>query len=94
MRDRFLLLCAVVLLNSCKAPRAGPKLIEADGVVYTACQGAIWIPKEKGTPGDNEPVNYEVRFRDAQGVDHELTHVRTLRITDLPADTPTCQASK
>ena len=52
------------------------------------------MPKEKSTPGDNEPVSYEVRFRDAKGLDHDLKGIRALRVTDLPKDTPTCQPSK
>src|SRR6202030_718664 len=33
--------CAEVSLMSCGTPQAGPKLIEADGVRYTACGGAV-----------------------------------------------------
>lgn len=72
MKNASPFLCAVLLLNSCKAPRAEPNLIDPDGVTYARCQGAIWIPKETSVPLNDEPVSYEVRFKDAQGVDRAI----------------------
>jgi hypothetical protein len=75
------------------APRPGPKLVQADGVTYTACGGALWIADMK-EPNDNEPPTYEVIFKDAHGTKHQLAKVRTLRITDLPDNTPACSNPK
>jgi hypothetical protein len=83
---------AAISLSSCGTPRTGPKLIEADGVRYTACNGAIWT-RDDGNSKDPGTMTYEVLFKDAQGANHHLTMLRQLRITDLPIDTPGCKAS-
>jgi hypothetical protein len=70
----------------------GPKLIDADGVTYIACGGAIWM-RDEGNMKDPATMTYEVLFKDAQGADHHLTMVRVLKITDLPNDTPACKTS-
>jgi len=80
---------SVATLNACTATRPGPKLVEADGVAYTACGGALWF-EDIREPKDNEPRTYEVIYKDAQGTKHQLTKVRTLKITDLPDNTPAC----
>ena len=72
----------------------GPKRIEADGVTYVACQGALWLSHKSEVPNDNEPETFFVRFRDAQGVERELKRVRALRVTDLPLDAPECANSR
>jgi hypothetical protein len=84
--------CAGVSLMSCGTPQAGPKLIEADGVRYTACGGAVWA-KSDGNSKDPATMTYEVLFKDAQGSNHHLTMVRSLNITDLPSDTPACSSA-
>ena len=82
------------LLSACgAAPHPGPRLVEADGVTYTACGGAMWIADMK-EPKDNEPSTYEVIYKDAHGATHQLTKVRALRITDLPDDTTACSDPK
>jgi len=90
-----IVLIGLTLLSSRGVRHAGsPKRIEADGITYVACQGALWLPKNQQPERDNQPQSYEVRFRDARGVDHELHGVRMLRITDLPSDTPQCVNSR
>jgi hypothetical protein len=90
-----LVVIAVTLLTPHKVQRAGvPKRVEADGITYLACQGVLWLPNERWVVGDTEAQGYEVRFRDAHGVDHELHRVRMLRISDLPSDTPECVNSR
>jgi hypothetical protein len=84
---------SAVTLSSCHASRPGPKLLEADGVTYTACGGALWIADVK-EPKDDEPPTYEVIYKDAHGSKHQITRVRTLKITDLPDDTPACSNPK
>ena len=85
----------VALLGTHGTRRAGvPKRIEADGMVYLACQGVLWLPNERWVVGDTEAVGYEVRYRDARGIDHELHKVKMLRISDLPSDTPECLNSR
>jgi hypothetical protein len=76
-------------LSSCTATRPGAKLVEADGVAYTACGGALWF-EDVREPKDNEPPTYEVIYKDAHGTKHQLTKVRTLQINDLPDGTPAC----
>jgi hypothetical protein len=89
-----LALVLLVLRSSHEARRpGGPTRVEADGVTYIACGGAIWVPNNLQTLKDDEPQNYNVKFRDAQGVDRELHRVRRLRITDLPMDAPECANS-
>ena len=82
----------VVQVSSCHAPRPGPKLIEADGVTYTACGGALWL-RNDGNLKDPSTMNYDVQFQDAQGLNHHLKMVRMLKVTDLPDDTPLCNSS-
>jgi hypothetical protein len=69
---------------------SAPKRIEADGITYVACLGVLWLPNNQQSERSNQPQTYEVRFRDARGVDHELHMVRMLRISNLPIDTPEC----
>jgi len=82
-------ICGATLLVSCSVPHAGPKLIEADGVTYAACGGALWIQNEN--PRNIEPVTFEVLFQDARGTNHELKGVRTLKVADLDSNSPACQ---
>jgi hypothetical protein len=77
-------------MGACASPHTGPKRIEADGTTYIACGGATWIPSAKDTPYDNTPRTYDVFFKNTEGADRELKHVRTLRVTDLPDGTPEC----
>ena len=81
------------MMCTCHAHKAGPKLIEADGFTYTACGGAFWVENER-PPLDPALRSYEVVFRDAQGVERHLSQVRTLRITDLPDNTPACKPAR
>ena len=84
--------CSAVEICSCHAPHAGPKLIEADGVGYIACEGAMWT-RNDGNLKDPATMNYEIVFKDALGSNHHLTMVQTLKITDLPDNTPECDKS-
>lgn len=86
------LVCAALFLNSCGPSRTGPKLIDADGVRYTACGGVVW-ERNEGNSKDPETMTYEVLFKDAQGANHHLTMVRSLNITDLPGNAAVCGAS-
>ena len=82
---------SAIQIASCRARRNGPKLIEADGVTYIACGGALWVEDEN--PREIDPRTFEVLFQDVQGINHELKRVRTLKITDLPDHTPECAKS-
>jgi len=62
-------------------------------VAYTASGGALWIADIR-EPKDNEPRTYEVIYKDPQGTKHQLTNVWTLRITELPDNTPACSNPK
>ena len=84
---------SVAALSGCNATRPGPKLVEADGVAYAACGGAIWFADTR-EPKDDEPRTYEVIYKDVLGTKHQLTKVRTLKISDLPTDTPACSNPK
>jgi len=86
-------LLAGMLLCGCRASRTGPKLIEADGVTYTACEGVLWVANED-IPQDPGTRSWSVVFKDAQGVTHNLPRVRMLTVTDLPSDTPACKAPR
>jgi hypothetical protein len=79
-------------LASCGSAHNGPKLIQADGVNYTACNGAIWSSNSNDLR-DPSLKTYTVIFKDAQGVEHEMDTVRRLDVTDLPDDTPDCKNS-
>lgn len=81
-----------MLLGSCGGSHPGPKLIDADGVRYTACGGALWFRNE-GNFKDPDAIRYEVLFKDAQGRSHDLKNVDILIVTDLPEDTPACNNS-
>lgn len=82
-------LCNLIVLAACTGAPAGPKRIEADGNIYIACSGAIWIPSAKDTAADNTPTTY-VFFKDPDGKNRELKRVRTLLPTKLPDSAPEC----
>jgi hypothetical protein len=86
----FVAFCGAAQMSSCRASHIGPRLIEADGVSYMACGGALWVQNEKA-PLDNEPPSYDVLFVDAEGKKHELKRVRFLKVSDLPSGTPACR---
>jgi hypothetical protein len=72
------------------SPKTGPKMIEADGATYVACDGALWLANE-GPSKDPGEMSYRVLFKDADGQSHELKRVRMLKVSDLPADSSYCQ---
>ena len=84
--------CGAVGICSCHASHNGPKLIEADGVRYIACGGAFWVRNE-GNEKDPGTMTYEIVFTDGLGSKRNLTMVRTLKISDLPDNTPECANS-
>jgi len=86
-------ICAATSLISCAAPRSGPKRIEADGVTYIACGGALWFENE-GDWRNPDARSYEVVFTDAQGRRHDLKRVRMLTVRDLPSDSKDCTPAK
>lgn len=86
---RIVVLAIAASFGSCSSQPAGPKLIEADGVTYVACGGAVW-GRNEGNPKDPNSWSYEVVFKDVKGDTHELERVRMLKVTDLPSDTPAC----
>jgi hypothetical protein len=89
-----LLAIAVLLcVRMVRPPRTGPQLIEADGMTYIACGGAVWVPTE-GNFKDPGERSFHVLFKDAQGMMHELNRVRILRVTDLQSDTTSCVTSR
>ena len=81
--------CLAISLCACRSHKSGPKLIDADGSSYFACNGGIWLVNE-GNPKDPGEKSYYVSFKDAQGVTHELKRVRMLKVTDLPDDASAC----
>lgn len=84
----FVVLIPTLALNSC-APsrRGGPKLIEADGKKYIACQGAVWTTND-GNEKDPATKSLDVLFKDAQGSTRHLAMAHSLQITDLPSRYP------
>jgi hypothetical protein len=81
----------VIVLCACSGSPTGPKRIQADGVTYIACGGAVWIPAAKDTAGDDSAGTYDVVFTDPQGNKRELKRVRSLWVTNLPDDSPECK---
>lgn len=72
---------------------SGPKLVEADGITYIACGGAIWVRNEGNEKNPYEETYY-VLFKDSDGNPHELKQVRLLAVKDLPRDTPACKTRR
>jgi hypothetical protein len=70
-------------------PKSGPNLIDADGVEYLACGGAVWL-RDEGNARDLQAANYFVTFKDAEGATHTLKRVRALKVTDLASNDPCC----
>ena len=83
--------CAAVTASmmGCGTPSAGPKVIHADGGVYTACGGVLSVPSARDKV-ESDPGSYEVFFEDPQGVKRHLAKVRDLTVTDLVGDPPEC----
>jgi len=65
---------------ACNDTKNAPKGIDADGSVYIACKGFV-------TVSGNMQQGYEVRFTDAQGLDHDVRGIHKLEISDLPDKT-------
>jgi hypothetical protein len=86
------LILGLLLSNGCATQSPGPKVIEADGVRYIACGGAIWVPNQ-GNLKDPITMTYDVAFEDDRGAVHRLTGVHSLIVTDLPANSPLCKGS-
>lgn len=85
--------CAAAGLPSCAKPTTGPKLIDADGVQFTACGGVTSI-RNDGNSKDPETMTYDVLFTDPAGSNRHLAMVRSLTITDLPSDSAACAAAR
>ena len=81
--------CAIIYVGSCGTPRAGPKLIVADGTTYAACGGASWFLNDSDRT-DPDARSYTVFFTDADGKTHTLRRVRVLSVSDLPRDSKAC----
>lgn len=73
-----------------RGPRSIPKVVQADGALYLACGGAIWVANE-GNEANRGERTYYVMFKDADGTTHELKKVRTLNVSDLPSDSAACK---
>jgi hypothetical protein len=67
-------------------------MLNADGLNYLACDGAIWAMNQ-GNVHDPVTWTYDVLYEDASGKPHQLRAVHTLKITDLPDDAPACRGT-
>ena len=57
-----------------------PKIVEADGSVYTACSGLITVYHPSREVADSSDRTYEITFTDEFGKDQDLKQVRSYRI--------------
>jgi hypothetical protein len=83
-------LAVPLLLEGCGKPDAGPKIIRADGVEYTACGGVLTVHSPREAPYDENPGTSEVWYEDPQGVRHHLTKVRSLTVEPFKGDPAIC----
>ena len=68
---------ALMAVLGCSDTKNAPKGIDADGTVYIACRGFVTI-------SGNMQQGYEVRFTDANGLDHDVRGIHKLEVQDLP----------
>ena len=86
-RSGFLLFpIALAFLCGCGVPHQTPKLIVADGSTYAACQNTLWVSSSSGLLGGD--TSYEIKFTDADGIDHDIRGIKRLEMTDLPETIP------
>ena len=60
-------------------PQSAPKMIDADGATYFACEGMVWVTSESGT--------FKISFTDASHLDVMLRGIKKVAVTDLPTTT-------
>jgi hypothetical protein len=77
-----ILSCAV--LAGCDDIQQSPKLIEADGQTYLACQGFVWVSREGGGLFGGGGT-FKVTFTDAAGLSHTLRGLKQVNVSDLPS---------
>lgn len=68
---------ALIFVWGCSDTKNAPKGIDADGTVYIACRGFVMI-------SGNMQQGYEVRFTDADGLDHDVRGIHKLEVQDFP----------
>jgi hypothetical protein len=54
-------------MMGCGTPSAGPKVIHADGRVYTACGGVLSVPSARDKV-ESDPGSYEAFFEDLKAL--------------------------
>jgi hypothetical protein len=57
-------------------PQSAPKMIDADGTTYFACEGMVWVSSESGT--------FKISFTDQNHLDVVLRGVKKVTVSDLP----------
>jgi hypothetical protein len=87
----FAVLAASFSLSSCGSdmlPDNAPKLIDADGSAYVACEGFVWVSTQDGGSGG---ASYSVKFTEKDGVSRDLRGIRKLDISDVPKGFDPCK---
>lgn len=81
----FFVLLAVVFSLSCDSdllPENAPKIIDADGQIFLACEGSIRVSSQEGASG----ASYSIRFTEKGGLAHDVRGIKKLHISDIPKD--------
>src|ERR1700742_815320 len=82
----FSIIAGCLVLASCNCdvlPENAPKLIEADGQTYVACEGFIWVSTQSS---DLSGASYSVKFTQKDNISRDLRGVKKLDISDLARD--------
>src|SRR4029077_7898053 len=88
MKRAFIVVLTLLVVAGCDRMRTAPQVIAADGEEYIACRSMVWISEDGGgLLGGGAPV-YRVSFTDAMGLEHLITGIKKLAVSDLPPMVP------
>jgi hypothetical protein len=81
MKETFAVLSLLIALSGCGSPHKSPKIVDADGKSYYACDGLVWIRENSGLLGGE--VTYSATFTDQFGQAHDIRGIKKLSMQDL-----------
>jgi hypothetical protein len=86
-------LTSPIFFSSCNSdvlPDNAPKLIDADGNAYVACEGLVWVSTQNGGMGG---VSFSIKFTEKGGISRDLRGIKKLDISDVPKGFDPCKLS-
>lgn len=75
----ILVVFTVAALSGCDRVQMAPRIIDADGKQYIACEGLVWVNDDSSLFSSN-PV-YKISFTDLAGKNHVLRGIQKLYVS-------------